>query len=56
MRHGKYNIRYWVQVDDLLKKLFHGNGENTGKMKDTFWQEWDDFLDKLGVAYDRDFI
>ena len=54
MKNAEDNLRYRVQVDDLIDRLFHG--EDTGKVKDTFWQEWDDFSDKRGVAYDRDFI
>ena len=43
-----------MQVDDLIEKLFHG--EDTGKVKDIFWKEWDDFSDKCGFVYDRDVI
>ena len=54
MKNAEDNLRYRVQVDDLIDRLFHG--EDTGKVKDTFWQEWDDFSDKRGVAYDRYFL
>ena len=41
-------------VDELIDKIFHT--ENTDSIKNTFWEEYQNFSNKVGDFYSRDFI
>ena len=48
------SIEHHLVVDELIDKLFHC--ENTDLIKNTFWEEYNDFSNKVGTNYSRDYI
>ena len=48
------SIEHHLVVDELIDKLFYC--ENTDLIKNTFWEEYNDFSNKVGANYSRDYI
>ena len=49
-----HTAKHQLIVDKFIDKIFHT--ENTDSIKNTFWEEYQNFSNKVGDFYSRDFI